>query len=186
LRKLILTTVSVLALGIGAADLGHAATYSMTAPGPSGYEVRQAQLQLRNLGLYHGAIDGIVGQGTDRALRRFQMSSGLAVTATLDPQTMARLVGGQAAVTPPSYNQTSAAYPIAEEVREAQQRLRDVGLYHGAIDGIFGPQTRHAVERFQTINGLAVTAALDQQTMSKLLPHAAPGVGSSTTPSPTR
>jgi peptidoglycan hydrolase-like protein with peptidoglycan-binding domain len=185
MRKLILTTASVLALGIGALDAGHAAAIGGPVPNAAGDEVRQAQQQLRNLGLYRGPVDGIVGPGTERALQRFQMSNGLAVTATLDPQTMARLLGAggvsQAVRTPPSSYQATAAYST-EQVQAAQQRLRDLGLYHGAIDGVFGPQTRQAVERFQTISGLAVTAALDQQTMNRLVPGA--GIGSSTLPRP--
>jgi peptidoglycan hydrolase-like protein with peptidoglycan-binding domain len=202
MRELILATTSVLALGVGAVDVSHAAGTGGLAPnarsdmpaasaaaiGVTGDEVRQAQQQLRNLGLYRGALDGIAGPATKQALQQFQMSNGLAVTTTLDPQTMARLIGsrgvGQAASTPPNPNQANAVYPVVEEVREAQQRLRDIGLYHGAIDGIFGPQTRDAVARFQTISGLAVTAALDQQTMSRLLPRAGVGTGSSTPQNP--
>jgi peptidoglycan hydrolase-like protein with peptidoglycan-binding domain len=204
--KLVLATVAGLALGIGAVDAGHAAGYgslapnagtnvpaasatgySSTAVGVTGDQILQAQQQLRNLGLYRGPVDGIAGPGTQRALRQFQMSNGLAVTGILDPQTMIKLIGaastGQAARTQPSPNQADPAYSMTE-VRAAQQRLRDVGLYHGAIDGVFSPQTRRAVERFQTINGLALTAALDQQTLSRLLPNAGPGIGSSIPPNP--
>jgi peptidoglycan hydrolase-like protein with peptidoglycan-binding domain len=204
--KLVLTTVSGLALGIGAVDAGHAAgygglasnvgtnvpvayatIYSSATVGVTGDEIRQAQQQLRNLGLYRGPLDGIAGPGTQRALQQFQMRNGLAVTGILDPQTMIKLIGaesiGQAARTQPSPNQASTAYSMTE-VRAAQQRLRDVGLYHGTIDGIFSLQTRRAVERFQTITGLPVTAALDQQTISRLLPNAGPGIGSSTPPNP--
>ena len=186
MRKLILTTVAVLVLGIGAVDMGRAAIGGPVA-NAAGDEVRQAQQQLKNLGLYHGAVDGILGPDTERALQAFQRAMGLAVTATLDPQTMTELVSAravnQSASPPANYNQPSVAYPTAQDVQAAQQRLRDLGLYHGRIDSNFGPQTRQAVERFQTISGLAVSATLDQQTMYKLVPGV--GTGSTTPPGPT-
>src|SRR5437764_439324 len=54
-----------------------------------------------------------------------------------------------------------------DEIRQAQQHLRDHGLYKGAVDGRMGPETRQAIEQFQRNNGLNVTATLDQQTMDK-------------------
>jgi peptidoglycan hydrolase-like protein with peptidoglycan-binding domain len=69
------------------------------------------------------------------------------------------------------------------EVRQAQQQLRDHGLYHGTIDGIVGPETKHAVQQFQKNNGLNQTAILDQQTMDKLLGSPNMGQGSSMPPS---
>jgi Putative peptidoglycan binding domain len=49
-----------------------------------------------------------------------------------------------------------------------QVALRDQGYYAGAIDGEMGPQTRAALAAFQSDNGLAVTAAVDQPTMQTL------------------
>lgn len=39
-------------------------------------------------------------------------------------------------------------------VRELQERLAGAGFSPGAIDGIFGPQTRDALIRFQNAKGL--------------------------------
>src|SRR5882724_4204391 len=74
-------------------------------------------------------------------------------------------VAGPSAYTQP---QPSAA------VRDAQQRLSALGFYAGAVDGIWGPDTRAAVERFQLSRGLPVTGDLDQVTASAL--QAAPQV----------
>ena len=51
---------------------------------------------------------------------------------------------------------------------EVQQRLAQQGYYQGPIDGILGPMTRRAIERFQVDHGLAVTAAIDQSTLASL------------------
>ncbi|MEJ0067943.1 MAG: peptidoglycan-binding domain-containing protein [Pseudomonadota bacterium] len=55
-----------------------------------------------------------------------------------------------------------------DDVRQAQQALRAQGFYRGPIDGIYGPQTRSAVEQYQRRNGLRDTAALDADTMARL------------------
>lgn len=51
---------------------------------------------------------------------------------------------------------------------QVQQALAQQGYYYGAIDGIIGPQTRGAIERFQERNGLAVTATIDGETLASL------------------
>jgi peptidoglycan hydrolase-like protein with peptidoglycan-binding domain len=126
MRKLIFATASVLALGIGgaAANAGNTvpnARWNMpTVPGTSQQlqtaanlskkdDFRQAQLELRNMGLYNGSLDGVLGPGTKRALDLFQKDKGLDRTATLDQQTMVALFGNigisQGSSMPPTTNQ---------------------------------------------------------------------------------
>ena len=106
MRKLILATASVLALGIGgaAANAGNTvpnAGWNMpTVPVTSQDlrtwkkdDFRQAQLELRNMRLYNGSLDGVLGSETKRALRQFQKDNGLDRTATLDQLTMVALFG---------------------------------------------------------------------------------------------
>jgi peptidoglycan hydrolase-like protein with peptidoglycan-binding domain len=114
MRKLILGTVSVLALGIGGAALDYVANADDAVPSTEGNmpyasgtsphwinttnlskdDVRWAQVQLRNLGLYDDSIDGVIGPETKRALAKFQIANGLKLTATLDQQTADALIGG--------------------------------------------------------------------------------------------
>jgi peptidoglycan hydrolase-like protein with peptidoglycan-binding domain len=77
------------------------------------------------------------------------------------------------------YAAAPAAQPAqpSAEVRDAQQRLRSAGLYDGPVDGLYGPDTRAAIERFQSNRGLTVTGRLDDQTRSSLLT-----AGAGTTP----
>lgn len=42
----------------------------------------------------------------------------------------------------------------------AQQKLRDLGYYYGAIDGSFGPASKSALKAFQRDYGLAVDGSL--------------------------
>jgi hypothetical protein len=51
---------------------------------------------------------------------------------------------------------------------QVQRSLAQQGYYYGAIDGILGPGTRSAIERYQIDHGLAATAAIDEQTLYTL------------------
>ena len=118
IRKLILGTASVLALGIAGAavdfsadadDVAHEqlapSHHLLNAANPSKDDIRWAQVELRMMGLYAGSLDGIAGPETSRAILAFQKSNGLERTATLDQQTADALIGdtvvGQGSSTPP-------------------------------------------------------------------------------------
>jgi hypothetical protein len=62
--------------------------YGQAFPGDVTSEVQRA---LAQQGYYYGPIDGILGAGTRMAIQRYQISRGLAVTATIDEQTLATL-----------------------------------------------------------------------------------------------
>jgi peptidoglycan hydrolase-like protein with peptidoglycan-binding domain len=53
--------------------------------------VKEAQVKLKQDGLYHGRIDGIIGPQTRRALTDFQKREDLPQTAALDQQTLQKL-----------------------------------------------------------------------------------------------
>jgi hypothetical protein len=114
IRKIIIGTASVIALGIAgdvasraldyAADANTATAANMPAPAENSKnslsgdalrrdDIRWARLQLRNRGLYSGSLDGILGPETRRAVSQFQAMSGLGRTASLDAQTWEALTG---------------------------------------------------------------------------------------------
>ncbi|MEM8604092.1 MAG: peptidoglycan-binding protein [Cyanobacteria bacterium P01_H01_bin.121] len=57
----------------------------------SNTEIAELQSQLKELGFYTGAIDGIYGPATDAALRDFQASAGLMVDGIAGPATWSAL-----------------------------------------------------------------------------------------------
>ena len=129
MKKLILGTASVLALAIGGVALDRVADAGSTADAGTirpAFEssqssrtaaflrkdnIRWAQLELRNMGLYGGSLDGIAGPQTKRALDQFQRNSGLKRTAMLDPQTLDALVGN------PGIGNGSSVSPNAERAK---------------------------------------------------------------------
>lgn len=51
---------------------------------------------------------------------------------------------------------------------QVQRALAARGYYYGPIDGIMGPSTRSAIQRYQINRGLVVTAAIDEPTLATL------------------
>ena len=133
IRKVIIGTTSVIALGIAgniagsildyAADASTATAARMRAPVETSNsaltgdalrrdDIRWAQLELRNRGLYRGSLDGILGPETRRAVGQFQTINGLARTASLDAQTWKVLTGDSATgegSSTPGHSQSSTA-----------------------------------------------------------------------------
>ena len=56
--------------------------------GSRGQEVRQIQQKLRQLGLYSGAVDGIYGTATQKAVRQFQKNCGITADGIAGPKTL--------------------------------------------------------------------------------------------------
>lgn len=62
------------------------------------------------------------------------------------------------------------------EVRQIQTRLKNWGYYTGAIDGIYGTQTKNAVLYFQRKNGLSADGIAGPSTLSAIgLPSGSSG-----------
>ena len=121
-RKLIFAIISGLVIGIGGTAISHAGDLgtawdpswksaiseslpnSQTVADLSKDDIREAQLELRRLGLYNGSLDGGIGPQTKGALMRFQKENRLEQTATLDPLTIVAMFGnlgtGQSSGTP--------------------------------------------------------------------------------------
>src|SRR6267143_519116 len=62
-----------------------------------------------------------------------------------------------------SYDQSTAA-----TVADVQDQLARAGYYHGQIDGVLGPETRHALVRYQSDKGLEPSGNLTSETLRSL------------------
>ena len=61
------------------------------------------------------------------------------------------------------------AQPLAPgAAMRVQERLRQLGAYTGRVDGVWGPDSQAALERFQQARGLQVSGQLNQATASTL------------------
>ena len=53
-------------------------------------------------------------------------------------------------------------------VKDVQETLRELNFYDGAVDGLFGPNTRVAIETYQSKMGLRVTGTVDDSLLDQL------------------
>ena len=69
----------------------------------------------------------------------------------------------------------------AEQVRQVQQKLNDMGYHAGSVDGVLGPQTESALRQFQQARNLDATGHIDSNTLAALnrepTGHPTSGVG---------
>ncbi|EWY37639.1 hypothetical protein N825_16440 [Skermanella stibiiresistens SB22] len=137
---------------------------------------KEIQRRLKELGSYTGAVDGIWGRDSQEALENFQRSRSLQVTSGLNQATLATMgikpvdlldLGGEAGVAAlPSEVQGRAL--TRDAARTVQGRLKQLGIYAGETDGLWGESTQAALERFQRDRGLQVTGTVNPNTLTTM------------------
>ena len=90
-KKVILTLTVLLTRNIFALAMSQYAAADLYKRGSSGATVREIQTRLKNWGYYFGAVDGIYGSQTEKAVRYFQSKNGLSVDGQVGNQTLAAL-----------------------------------------------------------------------------------------------
>jgi hypothetical protein len=58
--------------------------------------------------------------------------------------------------------------PPDQVVADVQGALQRLGYYQGAIDGILGPATQAAIEKYQHDHGLPLTGGIDARTLASM------------------
>lgn len=167
--------------------------------GDDGAAVTQVQAMLALLGYYPEAVDGQFSESTEAAVQAFQRAAGLIDDGIVGPATWRHLLPTPsteftpppAPVTPdPPASSAAATSPDAAATPEAdapidlpvlrmgtygpaiarvQERLQDLGLYGGPLDGVFGPQTEAAVMTFQRSRQLTADGVVGPATWRALL-----------------
>lgn len=98
-KKLCIALAVIFALNILVICLAQTAAAVTYQRGSSGSAVKQIQTKLKNWGYYSGAVDGVYGSGTEKAVKAFQQKNGLTVDGKAGPKTLQALgiSGGSAA-----------------------------------------------------------------------------------------
>jgi membrane-bound lytic murein transglycosylase B len=117
-----------------------------------GQGLRELQAGLNALGHDAGALDGVVGAGTRRGLRSFQLARGLPADGF---PTYAMLEEVRQAQHPRSDGRLSAA-----ETEDLQRLLVQLGFRVGRADGVAGARTRAAIAAFERSLGRPETTGL--------------------------
>jgi peptidoglycan hydrolase-like protein with peptidoglycan-binding domain len=128
-------------------------------------EMRQVEEHLKAAGFNPGPVDGTFTTETGSALREYQKQNNLPVTGLIDKETQQKLMAAQQQ----KGQQQGKQQTDQDQVRQAQQRLKDLGFYEGSIDGIYGPETEAALREYQARQGLQVSGALTKETHQALM-----------------
>lgn len=109
--------------------------------------IKQRQLNLRTYYFYYtGNIDGIEGNKTKEAYKKFQINQGLVVDGIYGNNTDNKLI---------------------LVIKDIQSKLNTKG-FNLTIDGIVGTNTINSIKSFQSKNGLTVDGIVGTNTYSKL------------------
>lgn len=90
-KKTILTAALIVALLFAFGAWREYASADLYKKGASGAGVTEIQTRLKAWGYYTGAVDGVYGSGTEKAVKYFQEKNGLSVDGQCGAQTLAAL-----------------------------------------------------------------------------------------------
>ncbi len=90
-KKLILALAVIFTVNILIIALAQSAQASLYKKGMSGQTVAAIQTRLKSWGYYSGAVDGIYGSATEKAVKYFQSKNGLAADGQAGDKTLAAL-----------------------------------------------------------------------------------------------
>jgi len=134
------------------------------------------QRELSHKGFYDGAVDGIWGAKTDAAARDFVQAAGLKINADASEGLLRTIVTSN--VTAQSSRAAAPAPvrkdPIAEliaptkQVLAVQRALTDFGYGQITPTGVYDPETKAAIEKFERDRRLPVTGQISDQLVREL------------------
>lgn len=150
-------------------------------------QVKEIQQILKNAGFDPGPVDGIMGNRTRQAIRKFQEAKGLQSTGKIDEETMLALnkEKGEIETTILQIDEQKTAKPIKEtneiqsetetmssklndRTKQIQIALKQTEFYEGPIDGKMNEQTKQAIKSFQKSKGLTADGIVGPKTWEEL------------------
>lgn len=130
--------------------------------GDYGERISTLQHELKRLGYYAGAEDGVFGEGTKAAVAAFQTCNGLSPTGDADPAMLYRLYEGEA-ISKEAFidSQRGIVGDAGANVKGLQDKLKSLNYFAGECTGTFGDMTRQALIAFQSANSLTPSGDFD-------------------------
>ena len=129
-------------------------------------EVAALQVGLHKRGVYRGTVDGVLGPGTERAVRRFQHRAGLSADGVPGPRTRKAL--GRYGKRAPLGGRSLLAGMRGWDVAALQFALAWHGFPSGSFDGHFGSRTQAALLGFQRWAGITPDGVAGPGTIAAL------------------
>ncbi|MGI8499635.1 MAG: peptidoglycan-binding domain-containing protein [Hassallia sp.] len=136
---------------------GEGGEYPVLSENSSGAAVTRLQQLLQQRGYFNTNPTGRFGTITRNAVIAFQRNSGLPADGVANRQTWDALLRTSQEPTPPGVSLST------EQIRELQERLRDLGYLNANPTGYAGPMTIEALRRFQQDYRLNADGIADSQ-----------------------
>ncbi|MBR6442672.1 MAG: peptidoglycan-binding protein, partial [Clostridia bacterium] len=139
--------------------------------GSKGKKVETMQRRLIELGWLSGSVTGNYDETTEAAVSAFQKKAKLWVDGKAGPDTLKKLYSSDAPRTSTpisSKRETLEMGSEGSEVKQLQQKLKDLNYLSGSADGKFGVATEAAVKAFQKNNNLTADGKAGTATLNKL------------------
>lgn len=143
-------------------------TSNLIRYGDRGQAVKDLQAKLNKAGFNCGAADGIFGAKTLQAVKKLQAKYGLKVDGIVGSQTRAAL---EKALSTQKYPLPQGVLKYGSRgtrVKQLQAALNASGFNCGAVDGIFGTKTLIALKNFQRAANIKVDGIYGNQTRTAL------------------
>lgn len=164
--KYVAPPVLATALLLSPALSGNASAETIFSTGATGTNISDLQTNLKNHGLKLSA-DGIYGPETNKRVRQFQKEKGLAVDGIAGPDTLGALKSKSSGSKSTPKSTIYITGNSGSGVSDLQSGLKKHG-YSLAVDGIFGPDTKNAVNQFQKAQKLQIDGIAGSKTLSAL------------------
>ena len=133
--------------------------------GKTDFNVAAVQARLKTYGYYTSAVDGMWGNGTLKAVLKYQSDGGMTVDGLVGGATARKL--GITLYTSAKSGGISKG-KTSTNIRKVQTALKNAGYYKSTVDGAWGRRTLAAVMSFQSDNGLTVDGVVGAATEKKL------------------
>lgn len=135
--------------------------------------IANIQRELNRKGFYDGSSDGIWGSKTDAAVRDFLQASGLKVNPEANENLLRAIssyVAKPAAATlsPPATDAIAKLIAPSKRVVSIQRALADFGYGQIKATGVYDPETRNAIEKFERDHRLPVTGQISDRFVREL------------------
>jgi peptidoglycan hydrolase-like protein with peptidoglycan-binding domain len=132
---------------------------------PRAEVIADIQRELARRGFYDASVDGTLGAKTDAAIREFEQSAGLKPTGEASEALLQSILRTAAAARSGAPRKDPIAGLIASsrQLVAIQRALSDFGYGPLEINGILGPDTRAAIERFERDRRMPVTGQVTER-----------------------
>ena len=136
--------------------------------------VGDIQRELSRKGFYDGPVDGIWGAKTDAAARDFVQAAGLKINAEASENLLHAIVTSNAnaqserAAAPAHNDPIAALIAPTSRVLAIQRVLSDFGYGQLKPTGVYDPDTKMAIEKFERDRRLPVTGQISEPLVREL------------------